>query len=129
MKFTSGDLCQLVPQSLLSTSVKAFLFSEATKDLADHIRHTLVHRKLQIRFHPMSCAMSPGLPLKQLTSRSSNLILSASQEGEVKRADDSPPNHRPLLQELVNGIAELDTLPRSYGGTKIKSNSFARTNH
>ena len=34
VKFTSGDLCHLVPQSLLSTSVKAFLFSEATKDLA-----------------------------------------------------------------------------------------------
>ena len=51
-------------------------------------------------------------PPKQLTSRSSNLILSASQEGEVKRADDSPPNHRPLLQELVNGIAELDPPPK-----------------
>ena len=34
VKFTSGDLCQLVLQSLLNTSVKAFLFSEATKDLA-----------------------------------------------------------------------------------------------
>ena len=59
-------------------------------------------------------------PPKQLTSRSSNLILSASQEGEVKRADDSPPNHRPLLQELVNGIAELGPLPRSCGGTLLQ---------